>query len=207
MGSRKGSGIDCRSLTSSAPDPGEITRLLDSWAAGDRSAFERLFPLLYPQLKRVADRQLRGERPGHTLQPTALVHEAFLELAGQRSAQFANRVHFLSIAAFVMRRILAEHARARNAGKRGGGVVPVALDEQIHQIAAPDAAWEEIAAVDAALDRFAAVDARAAKVVVLRYFGGLSHEEIAEAMAVSIATVKRDWTAARAWLRRELESG
>ena len=92
MGSRKGSGIDCRSLTSSAPDPGEITRLLDSWAAGDRSAFERLFPLLYPQLKRVADRQLRGERPGHTLQPTALVHEAFLELAGQRSAQFANRV-------------------------------------------------------------------------------------------------------------------
>lgn len=207
MGSRKGSGIDCRSLTSSAPDPGEITRLLDSWAAGDRSAFERLFPLLYPQLKRMADRQLRGERPGHTLQPTALVHEAFLELAGQRSAQFANRVHFLSIAAFVMRRILAEHARGRNAGKRGGGVVPVALDEQIHQIAAPDAAWEEIAAVDAALDRFAAVDARAAKVVVLRYFGGLSHEEIAEAMAVSIATVKRDWTAARAWLRRELESG
>lgn len=189
------------------PDPGEITRLLDSWAAGDRSAFEQLFPLLYPQLKRIADRQLRGERPGHTLEPTALVHEAFLELSGQRSAQFANRIHFLSVAAFVMRRILAEHARTRNAGKRGGGVAPVVLDEQIHQIAAPDSAWEEIAAVDAALDRLAAFDARAAKVVVLRYFGGLSHDEIAEAMSVSVATVKRDWTAARAWLRRELASG
>lgn len=207
MGGRVPSGVDSESLIPSAPDPGEITRLLDSWAAGDRSAFEQLFPLLYPQLKRIADRQLRGERPGHTLEPTALVHEAFLELAGQRSAQFANRVHFLSVAAFVMRRILAEHARSRKAGKRGGGVAPVALDEQIHQVAAPDSAWEEIAAVDAALDRFALVDARAAKVVVLRYFGGLSHEEIAEAMTVSIATVKRDWTAARAWLRRELERG
>jgi RNA polymerase sigma factor (TIGR02999 family) len=194
-------------LTTPTPDPGEVTRLLESWAAGDRSAFEQLFPLLYPQLKRIADRQLRGERPGHTLQPTALVHEAFLELAGQRSAQFANRVHFLAVAAFVMRRILAEHARGRNAAKRGGGVVPVALDEQIHQIAAPDSAWDEIAAVDTALDRLALIDARGAKVVVLRYFGGLSHEEIAEAMSVSIATVKRDWTAARAWLRRELENG
>ncbi len=166
-------------MTTSPPDPGEITRLLDSWAAGDRSAFEELFPLLYPQLKRIADRQLRGERPGHTLQPTALVHEAFLELAGQRSAQFANRVHFLSVASFVMRRILAEHARSRNAGKRGGGLSPIVLDEQIHKIAAPDSAWEEIAAVDEALDRLALLDARGAKVVVMRYFGGLSHEEIA----------------------------
>ncbi|MEO7794972.1 MAG: sigma-70 family RNA polymerase sigma factor [Thermoanaerobaculia bacterium] len=194
-------------MTLPAPDPGEVTRLLESWAAGDRDAFEQLFPLLYPQLKRIADRQLRGERQGHTLQPTALVHEAFLELAGQRSAQFANRVHFLSVAAFVMRRILAEHARGRNAAKRGGVVVPVVLDEQIHQVASPDGAWEEIAAVDAALDRLATFDARAAKVVVLRYFGGLSHEETAEAMAISIATVKREWTAARAWLRRELSSG
>lgn len=194
-------------MVTSPSSPGEITLLLDSWAAGDRSAFERLFPLLYPQLKRIADRQLRGERPGHTLQPTALVHEAFLELAGQRSAQFANRVHFLSVASFVMRRILAEHARSRNAGKRGGGGVSVTLDEKIHQIATPESAWEEIAAVDAALDRLAAIDARAAKVVVLRYFGGLSHDEIAEALAISVATVKREWTAARAWLRRELEGG
>lgn len=189
------------------PDPGEITRLLDSWAAGDPSAFERLFLLLYPQLERIADRQLRGERPSHTLEPTALVHEAFLELAGQRSAQFANRVHFLSVASFVMRRILAEHARARKAGKRGGGVVPVSLDERIDRIAAPDSAWAEIAAVDEALDRFAEVDARGAQVVVMRYFGGLSHEEIAAALAISVATVKRDWTAAKVWLRRELENG
>jgi RNA polymerase sigma factor (TIGR02999 family) len=152
--------------------------LLESWSAGDRAAFDRLFPLLYPQLKRIADRQLRGERPGHTLQPTALVHEAFLELSGQRSARFASRVHFLSVAAFVMRRILAEHARARKAAKRGGGAVPVELDEEIHRIAAPAGAWEE--------------------------FGGLSHEEIATALTLSVATVKREWTAAKAWLRREL---
>ncbi len=189
------------------PDSGEITRLLESWAAGDRSAFERLFPLLYPQLKRIADRQLRGERLGHTLQPTALVHEAFLELSGQKSARFANRVHFLAVAAFVMRRILAEHARGRNAAKRGGGAVPVELDEKLHRIAAPEGAWEEIAAVDDALDRLAELDPRGAQVVVMRYFGGLSHEETAAALAISVATVKREWAAAKAWLRRELESG
>jgi RNA polymerase sigma factor (TIGR02999 family) len=149
---------------------------------------------------------LRGERPGHTLQPTALVHEAFLELAGQRRASFTDRVHFLSVAAFVMRRILAEHARGRKAEKRGGGAVPVPLDEEIARVAAsPESAWEEIAAVDAALDRLAAIDERGAQVVVMRYFGGLSHDEIAEALAVSVATVKREWTAAKAWLRRELE--
>ena len=185
----------------------DLTGLLQAWRRGNSGARDELLERVYAHLKRIAAAQLRGERAGHTLQPTALVHEAFLELAGQRSAQFANRVHFLSVAAFVMRRILAEHARSRKAEKRGGGVAPVALDEQIHQVAAPDSAWEEIAAVDAALDRLAEIDSRAARVVVMRYFGGLSHEEIAEAMAVSIATVKRDWTAARAWLRRELESG
>jgi RNA polymerase sigma factor (TIGR02999 family) len=189
-------------LTSTVPDPGEVTRLLSSWAAGNRSAYEQLFPLLYPQLKRIADRQLRGERQGHTLQPTALVNEAFLELAGQRAPNFQNRIHFLSVAAFVMRRILAEHARSRKAAKRGGGVSPIELTEQI---AAPESAWEEIAAVDTALDRLAAVDARAAEVVILRYFGGLSHEEIGVALSLSVATVKREWTAAKAWLKRELE--
>ncbi|MFN7943286.1 MAG: sigma-70 family RNA polymerase sigma factor [Thermoanaerobaculia bacterium] len=190
-----------------SPDPGEVTRLLEAWAAGDPSAYDELFPILYPQLKRIADRQLRGERPGHTLQPTALVHEAFLELAGQRSARFGNRAHFLSVAAFVMRRILVEHARKRRAGKRGGGVAAVAWSDSIAEVAAPESAWEEIAAVDEALDRLAAIDPRGAKVVVLRYFGGLSHEEIGEALAISVATVKREWTAARAWLRRELERG
>lgn len=190
-------------MTDPLPDPGEVTALLAAWAAGDRSAYERLFPLVYAQLKRIAGRQLRDERQGHTLQPTALVHEAFVELAGQRSARLANRGHFLSVAAFVMRRVLVEHARSRNAGKRGGGRVAVELTERF---AAPDSAWDEIAAVDQALDRLAAVDARGAEVVVLRYFGGLGHEEIAEALAVSVATVKREWTAARAWLRRELEA-
>jgi RNA polymerase sigma factor (TIGR02999 family) len=189
-------------LSPTVPDPGEVTRLLSSWAGGDRSAYEQLFPLLYPQLKRIADHQLRGERPGHTLQPTALVHEAFLELAGQRAPHFENRIHFLSVAAFVMRRILAEHARARSAAKRGGGEVRVELTEKI---AAPESAWEEIAAVDAALDRLAEVDPRAADVVVLRYFGGLSHEEVGEALSISVATVKREWAAGKAWLKRELE--
>jgi RNA polymerase sigma factor (TIGR02999 family) len=194
-------------LSPSSPDPGEVTRLLEAWAAGDPSAYDELFPILYPQLKRIADRQLRGERPGHTLQPTALVHEAFLELSGQRSARFGNRAHFLSVASFVMRRILVEHARKRRAGKRGGGVAAVEWSDSIAEVAAPESAWEEIAAVDEALDRLAAIDPRAAKVVVLRYFGGLSHEEIGEALAISVATVKREWTAARAWLRRELERG
>jgi RNA polymerase sigma-70 factor (ECF subfamily) len=189
-------------LAPTAPDESEVTRLLAAWAVGDRSAYEQLFPILYPQLKRIADRQLRGERPGHTLQPTALVHEAFLELAGQRAPQFANRIHFLSVASFVMRRILAEHARTRKAAKRGGGIAPIELTEQI---AAPESAWEEIAAVDTALDRLAAVDSRAAEVVVLRYFGGLSHEEVGEALSLSVATVKREWTAAKIWLKRELE--
>jgi RNA polymerase sigma factor (TIGR02999 family) len=180
-----------------------VTVLLAAWAAGDRSAYERLFALVYAQLKRVADRQMRGERPGHTLEPTALVHEAFLELAGQRSARFANRGHFLSIAAFVMRRVLVEHARSRDAAKRGGGKVAMELSERL---AAPESAWDEIAAVDQALDRYAALDARGAEVVVLRYFGGLTHDEIAEALGVSLSTVKREWTAAKAWLRRELEA-
>jgi RNA polymerase sigma factor (TIGR02999 family) len=194
-------------LNAATPGAGEVTRLLDSWAAGDRSAFEQLFPLLYPQLKRIADRQLRGERQGHTLQPTALVHEAFLELVGQKRAQFSNRAHFLSVASFVMRRILVEHARGRKAGKRGGGAVPLALDERIHQVAAPDSAWEEIDSVDRALDRLETLDPRGAQVVVMRYFGGLSHDEIAANLSISAATVKREWTAAKAWLRRELEGG
>ena len=186
---------------------GEVTLWLERLGEGDAAALDQLVPLLYDELRGVARRLLRGERPGHTLEPTALVHEAFLELAGQKSAQFANRVHFLSVASFVMRRILAEHARGRKAGKRGGGVAPVSLDESIHQVAAPDSAWAEIAAVDEALDRLAEVDARGAQVVVMRYFGGLSHEEIAEALAISVAPVKREWTAAKAWLRRELERG
>ena len=197
-------------MTSAAPPPPdrtEITTLLAAWSGGDGAAYERLFDLLYPELRRAADRAMRGERAGHTLQPTALVHEAFLELLGQERSRFRDRAHFLAVAAFVMRRILAEHARARAAAKRGGGA-PAADFERALTVATPDheATFEEILAVDRALERLEAVDARAAKVVVMRYFGGLSHEEIGAALDVSERTVKREWTAARAWLRRELEA-
>lgn len=185
------------------PEAGDITRLLDAWGQGDAAAFDQLFPLLYPTLKRLADRQLRRERPGHTLQATALVHEAFLDLVGQDRARFENRAHFLAVSAFVMRRILAEHARGRAAKKRGGGAVVVPLDENVP---AEDAALDEIAAVDEALDRLEAIDPRAARVVVLRFFGGLSHEETAEALGVSPITVKRDWAVAKAWLKRDLSA-
>jgi len=185
------------------PEPGDITRLLEAWGAGDGRAFERLFPILYPELKRLASRQLRRERPGHTLQTTALVHEAFLDLVGQRRARVESRSHFLGVAAFVMRRILTEHARGRAALKRGGGVAPVELGEHP---AAERGGIEEIVAVDEALDRLEEIDARAAKVVVLRYFGGLSHDEAAKALGVSSVTVKRDWAVAKAWLKRELSA-
>lgn len=188
------------------PEPGEVTRLLAAWRTGDGSAYEALFPLVYEQLRAIAGREFRRESSGHTLQPTAIVHEAYVELVGQRDPHFENRRHFLAVAAFVMRRLLAEHARARKAQKRGSGEARMPL-EAAERIAASGAdAWEEIAAVDEALERLRELDPRAADVVVMRFFGGLSHEEIGEALGVSIATVKRDWTIARGWLRRELTS-
>lgn len=185
-----------------AATEGDITRLLKDWRSGDSAAFERLFPLLYPTLKRLAGRELRGERAGHTLQTTALVHEAFLELSGQKEAHFENRAHFLAVAAFVMRRILTEHARAHNAQKRGAGQIAVTLDDEA---AGNTAALAEITAIDEALNGLESVDPRAAQVVVLRFFGGLSHEDTAAALGISTITVKRDWATARAWLVRELE--
>lgn len=185
-----------------AATDGDITRLLDDWRTGVPGAFDRLFPLLYPTLKRLAGRELRGERAGHTLQTTALVHEAFLELLGQQQANFENRAHFLAVAAFVMRRILTEHARAHNAQKRGAGQIAVTLDDNL---ADTTAALAEISAIDEALTGLESVDPRAAQVVVLRFFGGLSHEDTAAALGISTITVKRDWATARAWLVRELE--
>lgn len=184
-----------------AATEGDITRLLNQYRSGDAGAFERLFPLLYPTLKRLAGRELRGERAGHTLQTTALVHEAFLELCGQQ-AHFEDRAHFLAVAAFVMRRILTEHARAHNALKRGAGQIAVTLDDEM---ASNTAALAEISAVDEALQGLEQVDPRAAQVVVLRFFGGLSHEDTAAALGVSVITVKRDWATARAWLVRALQ--
>jgi RNA polymerase sigma factor (TIGR02999 family) len=193
------------SCVPTTPDsPVEITYLLAAWSSGDQGAFDSLFPLLYPTLSRLANRELRNERPGHTLQTTALVHEAFLELAGQRQVQFKSRGHFLAVASFVMRRILTEHARTRAALKRGGGNV-VALTQDPDSIEA-NAGLAEITAVDAAINDLEKIDARAARVVVLRFFGGLSHEDTAEALGVSVITVKREWAAAKAWLKQELSA-
>ena len=180
----------------------EITQLLAAWKAGDQGAFENLFPLLYPTLSRLANRELRKERAGHTLQTTALINEAFIELAGQRRVQFETRGHFLAVAAFVMRRILTEHARNRAALKRGGGnIIAVPLDPDEIERARGLA---EISAVDIALDALEKIDPRAARVVVLRFFGGLSHEETADALGMSVITVKREWATAKAWLKQEL---
>ncbi len=163
-----------------------------------------LFPLVYAELRRIAAREMRHERPGRTLQTTALVHEAYLRLLKGASLSFESRAHFLGIAARAMREILIEHARGRGARKRGGGAVRLTLDDLTAPVAAPAV---DVLALNEALERLARLDERHARVVELRYFGGLSVEETAAALDLSPATVKRAWTLARAWLYRELESG
>ena len=165
---------------------------------------DKLMPQVYGELRRLAASYLRHERPGQTLQPTALVHEAYLRLAGDAKAPWQNRTHFLAIAALSMRQILVEKARRRNAAKRGSGAQKVTLDEARLPLSA-EARGLDVLELDRALDRLAALDPHQAKVVELRYFGGLTVEEAAEALDISPATVKRHWTLARAWLRRELE--
>jgi RNA polymerase sigma factor (TIGR02999 family) len=160
-----------------------------------------LFTLVYAELRRIAAREMRRERPGRTLQTTALVHEAYLRLLKDASLSFESRAHFLGIAARAMREILIEHARGRGARKRGGGAVRLTLDDATAAVAAPDV---DVLALDEALQRLARLDERHARVVELRYFGGLSVEETAAALDLSPATVKRAWTLARAWLYREL---
>lgn len=176
----------------------EVSRLLHSWRAGDGDALDRLIPLVHDELRRMAEVCMRGERAGHTLQPTALVHEAYLRLIGAEVA-WQDRAHFFAVAATTMRRVLVDHARAKGRAKRDGR--PVSLEESI--LIAPDRA-DDLLVVDDALDRLEEHDARAAKVVELHYFGGLTYEETAEALGVSAATVDRDLRFARAWLHREL---
>lgn len=176
-----------------------VTRLLAELGAGRSGAFDELLPLLYDELRVLAVAQLRREHPDHTLQPTALVHEAYLRLVGQDAA-FDGRAHFMSVAALAMRRILTDHARRRAAAKRAGGV-QVTLDDG--HAAAPDRD-DELLAVDEALERLAALSARQARLVELRYFVGLSIEETASALGISVATAKRDWVVAKSWLQREL---
>ena len=171
----------------------------------NEKAVAELMPLVYDELRRLAAGYLRRERPGQTLQATALVNEAFVRLSQERGNEFANRTHFLAIAALSMRQILVQRARARHAEKRGGGAERITFDEAVAGADAPPGDGIEILALDDALTRLAALDAQQARIVEMRYFGGLTIEETAEALEISPATVKRQWTLARAWLRRELD--
>jgi len=201
------------------PPDNRVTQLLLDWSAGDQRAFGELLPLVYGELRRLADRQLRAERPNHTLQGTALVHEAYLRLIDQKNVSWQGHAQFIGLAAQLMRRILIDHARARRRAKRGGGVAPISLEqtgvilgagedenpraEALQLAQDPDL---DLAAIDQALTRLEALDPQQGRIVELRFFGGLSIEETAGVVGVSSATVKRDWVLARAWLRRELAS-
>ena len=181
--------------------PPDVTGLLDEWTRGDRRALDRLLPLVYAELRRVAARQLRRERDGHSLQPTALVHEAYLRLVDQQKVDWRNRAHFFGVAAQVMRRILVDHARRRLASKRGDGVRHVSLDQAMET---PASCEMSILDLDDALGRLGRLDAGLAQIVELRAFGGLTIEEAAHVLNVSPSTAKREWRTAKAWLTREL---
>ena len=185
----------------STPTPGAITRLIADARGGDTRALEKLVPLVYSELRRLAARYMRRERPGQSLQATALVHEAYLRLLKDADLSFQNRAHFVGIAARSMRQILVEHARARNADKRGGERRRITLDEAAAVGKPLDV---DLLALDEALERLAQRDAQQSRIVELRFFGGLTNEETAEALGISPATVKRAWAVARAWLFREL---
>ena len=178
-----------------------VTQLLRNWNQGDERAASELFPIVYEELRRLARRYMSHERPEHTLQTTALIHEAYLRLVDQRRTQWRNRAQFFAVAAQMMRRILVDYARRRAYQKRGGTSVNVFLEE--NALVAPERG-QEIVALDSALGRLAAIDARKARVVELRYFGGLETQEIADVLGISAVTVTRDWKMARAWLRQEL---
>jgi RNA polymerase sigma factor (TIGR02999 family) len=193
-----------------ASSSSDVTRLLLRWSEGDADALERLVPLIYDELKRIASHQLRRERPEHTLAPTALVHELYLRLVDQRGATWQNRAHFFGLAAQLMRRILVDHARARQADKRGGSMTRVSLDH-VAEGSAPepyevalDPAAADVLAIDEALERLAAIDQEQGRIVELRFFGGLTVEETAHVLNRSPRTIKREWRLARAWLHREL---
>jgi RNA polymerase sigma factor (TIGR02999 family) len=185
------------------PDTGNVTELLAEWRRGDQAALERLIPLVYAELRRVASARLRNEAANHTLQTTALVHEAYLRLVGLERMTLQNRTHFFAMAARLMREILVDHARRRDALKRGGGVTMTGLDEA-H--AGADSGIVDILALDQALTELHALDPRLCRVVELRYFAGLTIAETADALDVSSATVERDWTVSKAWLLQRLST-
>ena len=181
-----------------------VTQLLSDWSKGDQSALEQLLPMVYGELRRLASAYLRRERPDHTLQSTALVHEAFLRLVDQHDVQWRSRAHFYAIAVQMIRRILVDYARAQQAEKRGSGAVKLALDEAV---GVPMRSDVDLLGLNDALDRLAGFDPRQSRLVELRFFAGLSIEETAEAMEMSPATIKREWSSARAWLFREMTRG
>ena len=183
---------------------GDVNRLLQDWGRGDVQAGEDLFPVVYRELRRRAAAYLRAERRDHTLQPTALVHEAYLRLAGKECIAWRNRAHFFGVAAQMMRRILVDHARQHRAAKRPGAGVKVTLDDRIGAAQPPDC---EILLLDCALADLARIDPRQAHIVELRYFAGLSEQEVASLLSLSRATVTREWQTARAWLYRRISKG
>lgn len=186
-----------------APSAGDdLTALLERASGGNSDAFNRLFPLVYDELRVLARNRLRSEREGHTLNTTALVHEAYIKLVDQTRVQWQNRAHFFAIASRAMRRILVNYAEMRNAAKRGGGAVRLPIDEV--GIVLTEARIDDLLALDRALEQLRTFNERGADVVIYRFFGGLTNDEIAEVMGVAPVTVRRSWTAARAWLKREL---
>jgi RNA polymerase sigma factor (TIGR02999 family) len=178
----------------------EVTRLLVDWGNGDQAALDELLPLVYGELRRLAGRYMRRESQDHTLQTSALVNEAYLRLVDQRSIQWQNRAHFFGVAAQLMRRILVDHARSRSRAKRGGGVQMVSLDEQ----AVMSKEVAEVIALDEALKRLAELDSRKSQIVEMKFFGGLTNEEVAEVLKVTSRTVEREWRKAKAWLNRAI---
>ena len=186
-----------------APSPQEVTRLLVDWGNGDQAALDELIPLVYDELRRLAGRYMRRESQGHTLQTSALVNEAYLRLVDQKRVQWQNRAHFFGVAAQLMRRILVDHARSRSRAKRGGGVQMVSLAEQA--IISKEVA--DVIALDDALKNLAEMDARKSQIVEMKFFGGLTTEEVAEVLKVTSRTVEREWRKAKAWLNRAISKG
>jgi len=184
-------------------EPADVTQLLLAWNNGDRGAFDLLMPLVYQELRRVARRHMRAEDAGHSLEATALVNDVYIRLVDQKRVNWQNRAHFFGAAARIIRRLLVEHARARHRLKRGGDALKISLNGEINVRAAVDL---DVVALDEALSRLAKLDPQQERIIELRFFAGLSIEETAEALNISPATVKRDWTTARAWLYREMTS-
>jgi len=187
-----------------ADDTHEITRLLLAWGEGDQSAYDQLARLVYDELRRIAECQMRHEREGHTLSPSALVSEVFVKLSGCQQVRWQDRLHFFNFAARLMRQVLVNYAKAHYSGKRGGGAQRVTLNQTLLRAEQGEMSLDELLALDEALERLAKEDERCVRVVELIFFGGLSTEETAEALGVTDRTVKRDWRFARLWLRREL---